>query len=238
MTGVPLAEIEVGTHTTAQFLGMTFNVDTIISTVIVGIVIILLGFFLRSQVTSKAVPGRIQLFWETLVGAIRGQVEQLMGVSVAPYTIPLGVALFLFILFSNWIELIPTRHRLPAPTADANTTYALALLVIIWVHVASIRRNGPGRYFAHYAQPNLGLVPLNILEEIVKPVSLSLRLFGNIFAGGIMISIIGLLPAAVLWLPHGLWTLFDMFVGVIQAVIFTLLTITYFSLQLAPAGNH
>ena len=53
-----------------------------------------------------------------------------------------------------------------------------------------------------------------------------------------MISIIGLLPGAVLWLPHGLWTLFDLFVGVIQAVIFTLLTITYFSLQLAPGEGH
>ena len=238
MTGVPLAEIEVGTHTTVEFLGLTFNVDTIISTVIVGIVVILLGFFLRSQVTSKAVPGRIQLFWETLVGAIQGQVEQLMGVSVAPYTVPLGVALFLFILFCNWIELIPTQHHLPAPTADANTTWALALLVIIWVHVASIRRNGAGRYFGHYAKPLVGLLPLNVVEELVKPVSLSLRLFGNIFAGGIMISIIGLLPGAVLWLPHGLWTLFDLFVGVIQAVIFTLLTITYFSLQLAPGEGH
>jgi F-type H+-transporting ATPase subunit a len=238
VTGVPLAEIEVGTHTTAEFLGLTFNVDTIISTLIVCVLILALGFFLRSWITSKAVPGRIQLFWETLVGAIQGQVESLMGVRVAPYTVPLGVALFLFILFSNWIELIPTRHRLPAPTADVNTTYALAALVIIWVHAASIRRNGLGRYLGHYVKPNPGLLPLNILEEVAKPISLSLRLFGNIFAGGIMLSIIGLLPSIVLWLPRGLWTLFDMFVGVIQAVIFTLLTIAYFSLQLAPASDH
>jgi F-type H+-transporting ATPase subunit a len=237
VTGVPQA-LDVGTHSTVQFLGLTFNTDTILSTVVVGAVIIALGLFLRSQVTSKGVPGRVQLFWETLVGAIRGQVEQSMGLSVAPYTIPLGVALFLFILFCNWIELIPTEHHLPAPTADANTTWALALMVIIWVHVASIRRNGAGRYLGHYTQPLIGLLPLNIVEELVKPVSLSLRLFGNIFAGGIMIEIIGLLPKTVLWLPHGLWTLFDLFVGVIQAIIFTLLTITYFSLQLAPAEGH
>ena len=62
--------------------------------------------------------------------------------------------------------------------------------------------------------------------------SLSLRLFGNIFAGAIMVEIIGLLPDYFLWLPNASWKLFDMFVGVIQAVIFTLLTITYFSLQL------
>lgn len=240
MTGRYLAEggIEVGTHPTATILGLTFNLDTILSTVVVGAVVIALGFFLRSKVTSTGVPSRIQLFWETLVSAIRGQVEQLMGVSVAPYTIPLGVALFLFILLANWIELIPTEHHLPAPTADANTTYALAVLVILWVHAASVRRNGVGSYLAHYTKPNPGLLPLNVLEELVKPVSLSLRLFGNIFAGGIMISIISLLPTYLLWLPHGLWTLFDLFVGVIQAVIFTLLTITYFSLQLAPAHDH
>jgi F-type H+-transporting ATPase subunit a len=233
MSANVLAEgIEIGTHPTVTFLGLTFNVDTIVSTVVAGIIIIALGFWLRSQVTSTGVPSRIQLFWETLVKWIQDQVEGLMGVRVAPYTVPLGVALFLFILISNWIELIPTRHNLPAPTADANTPYALALLVIVWVHIASIRRNGVGRYVGHYFKPVPALFPLNVLEELVKPVSLSLRLFGNIFAGAIMIEIIGLLPQYVLWLPNAAWKLFDMFVGVIQAVIFTLLTITYFSLQL------
>jgi F-type H+-transporting ATPase subunit a len=233
-----LADIEVGTHPTVTFLGLTFNIDTIISTVIVGAVVILLGLLLRSRITSSGVPGRLQLFWETLVTWIQGQVEQAMGVRVAPYTVPLGAALFVFILLSNWIELIPTAHHLPAPTADANTTYALALLVIIWVHVASVRKNGARRYLAHYVQPMPALLPLNLVEELAKPVSLSLRLFGNILSGGIMITIIGLMPAYVLWLPHTLWTLFDLFVGVIQAVIFTLLTITYFGLQLAPSDDH
>ncbi len=232
-TGTVLAEsIEVGVHKTVTFLGLTFNIDTILSTVVVGLVILGLGFWLRSRVTSTGVPSRVQLFWETLTKAISDQVESMMGVRVAPYTVPLGVALFLFILLSNWIELIPTQKNLPAPTADANTTYALALLVIAWVHVASIRHNGIGRYLKHYTQPSIALTPLNVLEEAVKPVSLSLRLFGNIFAGGIMIEIIGLFPGFILWAPNAIWKLFDMFVGVIQAIIFTLLTITYFSLQL------
>lgn len=225
--------IEIGVHPTVTFLGLTFNVDTIISTVVAGIIVLGLGFWLRSKVTSTGVPSRVQIFWETLTKAISDQVESMMGVRIAPYTVPLGVALFLFILTSNWLELIPTGHKLPAPTADANTTYALALLVIVWVHGASIRHNGVGRYLGHYLKPNPGLLPLNILEEAVKPVSLSLRLFGNIFAGGIMIEIIGLMPGYVLWLPNAAWKLFDMFVGVIQAIIFTLLTITYFSLQLS-----
>jgi F-type H+-transporting ATPase subunit a len=235
MSTVVLAKttIEVGVHPTVTFLGLTFNIDTIISTVVAGIIVLGLGFWLRSKVTSTGVPSRVQLFWETLTKAITDQVESMMGVRIAPYTVPLGVALFLFILTSNWLELIPTGHKLPAPTADANTTYALALLVIVWVHAASIRHNGIGKYLGHYLKPNPGLLPLNILEETVKPVSLSLRLFGNIFAGGIMIEIIGLLPGYASWLPNAAWKLFDMFVGVIQAIIFTLLTITYFSLQLS-----
>jgi F-type H+-transporting ATPase subunit a len=234
MSTVVLAEgIEIGVHPTVTFLGLTFNVDTIASTVVAGLIVILLGLWLRSKVTSTGVPSRVQIFWETLTKAIHDQVESMMGVRIAPYTVPLGVALFLFILTSNWLELIPTGHKLPAPTADANTTYALALLVIVWVHAASIRHNGLGKYLGHYLKPSPGLLPLNILEEAVKPVSLSLRLFGNIFAGAIMIEIIGLLPGFALWLPNAAWKLFDMFVGVIQAIIFTLLTITYFSLQLS-----
>jgi F-type H+-transporting ATPase subunit a len=235
MSAVVLAEntIEIGVHPTVTFLGLTFNVDTIVSTVVAGIVVIGLGLLLRSQITSTGVPSRVQIFWETITKTIHDQVESMMGVRVAPYAVPLSVALFLFILTSNWLELIPTGHKLPAPTADANTTYALALLVIGWVHVASIRHNGVGKYFGHYLKPNPGLLPLTMLEELSKPVSLSLRLFGNIFAGGIMIEIIGLLPAYALWLPNVAWKLFDMFVGAIQAVIFTLLTITYFSLQLS-----
>ena len=128
--------IEIGVHPTAKLFGLTFDLDTILSTVVAGAIVIALGFWLRSRVTSSGVPSRIQVFWETVTKAVEDQVEGLMGVRVAPCTVPLGVALFLFILVSNWIELIPTDHKLPAPTADANTPYALALLVIVWVHAA------------------------------------------------------------------------------------------------------
>jgi len=116
----------------------------------------------------------------------------------------------------------------PAPTADVNLTYALSLLVIVSVHVYSIRQRGGGGYLKHYAQPFPVMLPLNLIEELAKPVSLALRLFGNIFAGGIMISLIGLLPIYLFWAPNMAWKLFDMFIGILQAVIFTVLTIVYF----------
>jgi ATP synthase A chain len=73
---------------------------------------------------------------------------------------------------------------------------------------------------------------------LLAPVSLALRLWGNIFAGGIMVAVIGLLPPYILWLPNAGWKLFDMFIGVIQALIFTLLTLIYFSESVGSEDEH
>jgi F-type H+-transporting ATPase subunit a len=73
------------------------------------------------------------------------------------------------------------------------------------------------------------LAPINIVEELAKPISLALRLFGNIFAGGILVALIAMFPWYIQWLPNAIWKTFDLFVGLIQAFIFSLLTILYFS---------
>jgi F-type H+-transporting ATPase subunit a len=96
------------------------------------------------------------------------------------------------------------------------------------MHVAGVRRNG-FRYYSHLFEKPRVLTPLRIVEELIKPVTLSLRLFGNIFAGVIMLALIAALPAFVLWLPEVIWKLFDAFIGLIQAFIFGLLTILYMS---------
>jgi F-type H+-transporting ATPase subunit a len=176
-------------------------------------------------------PSKLQLLWETIVDAVQKQVEAMMG-PVAPFVVPLAVTLFTFILIANWLELIPTQGWLVSPSADINMTLALALLVVVWVHVAHIKQKGLRPYLSHYASPYPALIPLTVLEEIVKPFTLALRLFGNIFAGGIMLAIIGLIPAWLLWLPNSLWKGFDMAIGVIQAFIFALLTILYFGFAL------
>jgi F-type H+-transporting ATPase subunit a len=158
---------------------------------------------------------------------------------VHPFVVPLAVALFFFILISNWLEMIPTGDVIKAPTADVNLVYALALLVIVGVHVFGIRERGLKGYLEHYAQPNLALLPLNIIEEIVKPFTLALRLFGNIFAGGIMIALIAfLLPLYTVWGADVIWKLFDMFIGAIQAFIFALLTILYFGMMSSHDDEH
>jgi F-type H+-transporting ATPase subunit a len=154
-----------------------------------------------------------------------------MGIKVAPYVVPLAVTLFLFILLCNWIGLIPSGHpeRLPAPTADINLALAMAFVVIVPMHITSIRRRGGKKYVKHYFQPYPIMFPINAIEELVKPFTLALRLFGNLISGAIMVALLALLPAFALWLPQGVWKLIDAAVGVIQAFIFALLTILYFA---------
>ncbi|MGH3319402.1 MAG: F0F1 ATP synthase subunit A [Streptosporangiaceae bacterium] len=223
-----IGQIEVGQHPTATMFGMTFNLDTIWSTCVAGLVVILLGLLLRRQIT-KGTPGRVQLLWEGVVGQVQDQVERQMG-PVAPFVVPLAVTLFVFIWVANWVEIIPTHDYLPSPTADTNLTFAMALLVIGWVHVTGVRKKGLVPYLKHFFQPYPLMFIFNAIEEIAKPLSLALRLFGNMFAGGLMITLIGaLFPVWLLWAPNVAWKLFDMFIGLIQAAIFALLTIVYFS---------
>lgn len=221
--------IEIGHHITFSWLGHTWNADTMWSTAIAALIVIVLGLVLRANVTGAGVPSKLQIFWETVVNQVTSQVEQSMG-RVNNFVVPLGITLFLFILFSNWLELIPTGEKVPPPTADVNLTYAMAIFVIVGVHIYSIRVRGFGGYIKHYFQPVPALSILNIIEEITKPITLALRLFGNVFSGGIMLAIIGLLPFYISWLPDALWRLFDMGIGAIQAFIFGLLTIIYFGL--------
>ena len=252
------AEVEIhpGEHPTGHFLGMTWNLDTIWVTVVAGLIVILLGLWARRQLTLKTednVPTKLQLVWETIVTQVQTQVEENLG-RVHPYVVPLAVALFFFILVANWLEVIPTEpnkhvHLLPSPTADTNLTYAMGIIAMVSVWVYGIRKKGVKAYFKHYMEPYPILLPLELLQDLLKPVTLALRLFGNIFAGGIMIALIGSLVAlAPGHVPIGgvfavilsvVWKLFDtVFLGGLQAFIFALLTVLYFGMAGAEHDEH
>jgi len=234
-------EIEIGTHITKVIGGFTFNLDTIFATLVAGLLVIGFGLLMRRRLTAE-VPGGPQLFFETVTRAVERQVESTMGLRTAPFVVPLAVTLFFFILTANWLALIPSGHSpeyLSPPTADVNLAYALALLVIGGMHLTGIRKKGFAGYYGHLAKPYWWLTPINVIEEIAKPITLSLRLFGNIFSGVIMVSLIALFPAYILWGPNIAWKLFDLFIGLIQAFIFALLTILYFgSVATEEEGGH
>lgn len=242
------AEIHItpGEHPEWHFLGLTFNSDTIISTIVAGVLVLLLGLVARRYLTRDPedhVPSKIQIIWESVVGEVNRQVEDNLG-KVHPFVAPLAISLFFFILFANWLELVPTElneetHLLPAPTADTNLTYAMAIFAVVSVWIYGIRTKGFKGYFSHFVQPYPVLLPLNVLEELVKPITLALRLFGNIFAGGIMLALIAAIPwYAGMPIANILWKLFDMVIGGLQAFIFALLTVLYFAMAGAGHDDH
>jgi len=238
-------DIEIGHHATRHvpLLGDVF-IDTIIATLVAGAVVLLLGFLASRALTRDPddhVPTKLQLIWESVVGEVNTQVEDNLG-KVHPYAAPLAVSLFFFILFANWIELLPLKvnehdHLLSVPTADTNLTYALAAVTIVSVWTYGIRQKGLKGYLKHFFEPFPVMFPLNLLEELIKPITLALRLFGNIFAGGIMLALIGLMPFYVAWAPNLLWKGFGGAIAVIQAFIFALLTVLYFAMAGAGHGD-
>jgi F-type H+-transporting ATPase subunit a len=242
MTVLFAADVQVGDHITRSLFGLTIDFDTVISTLVASAIVLAIGFYLRARATA-GVPGRLQLAFETIVGQVQNQVQSSMGDAGRPI-VPLAFTLFVLILFSNLLEMLPTGHSpqlLPPPSADVNFTFALALTVIVSVHATWIRRQGLKRYVQHYFRPQWWLFPINVIEELTKPVTLALRLFGNIFAGGILLVIIADTIPAKYYVPIPLldviWKLFDgLFVGPLQAFIFALLTVLYFEAPIA--GGH
>ena len=248
-------EITPGEHPEGHAFGMTFNLDTIWVTAVAGLIVIALGFWAKSKLTQNPddhVPTKIQILWETIINEVTTQVEANLG-KVNPFVIPLAVALFFFILTANWLEVIPTElnhetHLLPSPTADTNLTYAMAIIVMVGVWTFSIRERGFKGWIKHYFEPVPWMFPLEVLQDLLKPVTLALRLFGNIFAGGIMLALIaGMVSLAPANIPVGsvltivfsvIWKLFDtIFLGGLQAFIFALLTVLYFGMAGAGHGD-
>jgi F-type H+-transporting ATPase subunit a len=233
--------VKVGEHHEWHIFGLTLHADTIVSTLIAGAIIVILGLLLRRSINARR-PGKLQVFFETVTEQVEKQVDDTMGIKTAPFVVPLAMTLFLFILIANWLAVIPTPgdpEYMPPPASDVNLTYALALFVIVLMHVTGVRKHGLRGYYGHLFRKPYALVPINIIEELAKPLTLALRLFGNIFSGVIMVSLIALFPPFILWAPNFAWKLFDMFIGLIQAFIFGLLTIIYFSsIRPAEEGAH
>ena len=221
-----------------ELFGMTFYGDTMWTSTIAAIIVLGAGFYVRSRVTSQ-VPNRVQLAYEALTNYMLDQVQGRMSRRVAEFLIPLTIALFAFILICNWFILVEIGNPPPLrpPTSDVNLAYAMAVFVFVAAWVYGFRERGAGT-LKRFVQPYSLLLPLNVIEEIAKPVSLSLRLFGNILSGSIMVAVIGLMPAYVLWAPNVAWKLFDLFIGAIQALIFALLTIMQFFSPAVSEEGH
>ncbi|MBZ5757585.1 F0F1 ATP synthase subunit A [Pseudomonas sp. S5(2021)] len=166
-------------------------------------------------------PSRLQAVLELLVTTLDAQIRDTMQVAAAaPYRGLIG-SLFLFILAANWSELVP---GIEPPTANLETDTALALLVLVASVGYGIARRGLRRYLRAFAEPSWLMIPLNLVEQITRTFSLTVRLFGNVMSGvfviGIALSLAGLL------VPIPFMAL-DILTGAIQAYIFSVLAMVF-----------
>ena len=213
--------LHTGTHAVQQLLGMQVNMDTIFTTWLTALIVFLVVF--AASRGKKLVPTGVQNCVESLIEALLDQFKTNVGPKYRQ-VVPALLTLFLFILTANQLGLLPTDHMTASPTSDINTTLGLALAVTILIHALYIANQGVGKWVKHFFEPFPVFVLINLVEEISRPVTLAMRLFGNILAGEILLE---LLYALAPWLIPIIWIAFSVFVGVIQAYIFTTLSSVY-----------
>jgi F-type H+-transporting ATPase subunit a len=227
---------DVGTIITKQLvlpgtdLVVSFNPVTIQMTLIVIAVILLFAW--ASTRKASFYPQKSQVFAEVLVSWFDNVVKESLGQNSRWY-LTLIMTIFLFVLISNWLAIIP---HLKSPTRDLNTCLGLGLLVFFISHINAIRKKGLKKYLLNYFRPFWFLFPSNVISEFSKVLSHSFRLYGNIFAGGIIISVIPIIlvqlfkffgiPLGILAMPL-INAFFVLFIGAIQAFVFSMLALAY-----------
>ena len=211
--------------------------NTILTTWLVIAVILLIAVFAR--LTLKRIPGRFQNFVEWAWEALENWAHGLGGEGVRRH-IPLYIAFFLFIVFSNWSGLIPLIgkvHFLRAPTSDVNVTIGLALVVFIYFQFQGFRtlgvRNYLGKFFPFGAFRREGIAGgliglfvglIEFLLEFIKPITLAMRLFGNIYGGEVALGVITALTIVII---PAAFLLLEGLLNFVQALIFSTLMLMY-----------
>jgi F-type H+-transporting ATPase subunit a len=206
-------------------LHLVFNMETIIMTWIVIGVLLLFGFLATRKIGF--LPNPFQVVGEMIVNAFYGLTRDALDEEMAKSYFPLICSLFLFLLISNWLGMFPW---LSEPTKDLNTPLGLGILGFIISHYAGIRTKGFKAYAKQYVDPIFFMLPLNVIGELSRVVSISFRLYGNILGGAIIILVVSHLIYSLI-LPPFLIAFFSLFIGTIQAFVFTMLTLVYISTQ-------
>ena len=228
--------------------------DSLVSSAL-AIVVTIGVMWLISRRLSTGVPGQLQLWVETIYGYASGQALHIDR-EAARFIVPLSLTIFVYVLVANWIDFLPLPAPIHPANTDLNQTAAMGVLVFLVVQWYGVRVQGLKGYLRRYTKPfdlplpvRIAFIPLNIIEEVAKPLTLSLRLFGNLFGGAVMIWVISvLLPqipfvkpvwsvVAVVLLAG--WKVFDVgLIGLIQAFIFMLLTLVYFEQAREGMAEH
>jgi len=222
----------------------TLNLDTMIISIIIGIVVFGSMWLAAKQMT--AVPGRLQNFVEMIVEYVDKTVYEISH-QKSTFIPSLALTIFLWIFFMNAVDLLPVDffprilgvfgvpYFKSVPTADPNATFAMSLSVFVLIIFFNIKAKKVGFLKEMLTFPfGPYLFPVNfvfrVIEECVKPLSLALRLFGNMFAGELIFILIAIMPWWIQWPPGAIWAIFHILIITLQAFLFMMLTIIYLSM--------
>lgn len=194
---------------------------------IVDLILIILAILVRRKMSI--IPTKVQSAAELVYSMFRGLVQETLGREKLHFT-PYILTIFLFIFLCNIIGIIPVPGAIE-PTRNLNVPLGMAIMVLFVVHYVSIKEKGWKAYLKGYAEPFIFMAPLNFISEIAKGVSLAFRLFGNILGGAIIVLVISNLIRYIL-IPVGLQLFFGLFIGTIQAFVFTMLALSYTAVAL------
>ena len=228
-------------------LGFFSVTNSFLDTLLVDAAI--LGLIYSVKKNLSLIPGKLQTMVETIVQEFYNITYSVAGENTAKI-FPFFMTFFIFILFANWSGLIPgisvigLREEgkivpfLRAATSDFNVTLALALVSVFATHILSVNRLGIKEYLSKYFSLNPLNLYIGILEligEITKIVSLSFRLFGNVFAGEVVLGTVATIFAVVFPLP---FMLLEVVVGLVQALVFSMLTMAFMAVLMTPHEAH
>ncbi len=212
-----------------QILGhkLYVNLDTVFTMWFAMICLIIFAFIATRKLSL--IPGKLQALCEKIMGLLWGTMDSMMPADNRKH-VPLVASLFLFILFANLMGQLPLRiihlktGELASPTNDINLTAAMAVIVLIYYVGAGIAKKGPKFFLHNFSFVSIVKALVELLEMVTRPLSLAIRLFANIFAGEILVSIA--LAASAYFAPIPVM-LFEILVAFIQATVFMMLTIAY-----------
>ncbi len=218
-------------HWTLTIGNMVFNVDTIITMWITMILLIVVSFVATRKLSIF--PSKLQVVFESVINYFSGIVSSNMGEKEGKKHLPLLLTLFMFILTANLLGQLPWRlihlahGELASPNNDINMTAAMAIIVSIYYIFFGIKKKGFKFFIENFKIDGIMIALVDLLELFVRPFSLALRLFANIMAGEILVFTFAGMCAYFAPLP---FMFFEVFVALIQALVFTLLSTTYIAL--------
>lgn len=221
---------------TETWLGLTFNLSNVLMLSVTAIIVFLIAFFATRKLSLK--PTGMQNFMEWVMDFVKGIIKSNMDWKTGGRFHVLGITLIMFIFVANMLGLpfaIIVNGELwwKSPTADPLVAMTLAVMVIILTHFYAIQMKGLKEYGKDYLRPLPFLAPLKVIEEFANTLTLGLRLYGNIYAGEILLGLLAGIGGATIWgffgviVPTLAWQGFSIFIGSIQSFIFVMLTMVY-----------